>query len=83
MSVHSKMLLATMKGRGCTICIFMGLEFRYTYCRCIYMNLCLLWGPVKHRGGSVFIGGCMSAKGVGEMTFIDGTMNACEFIVFT
>ena len=25
------------------------------------------------------IWGCMSAKGVGEMTFIDGTMNACGY----
>ena len=35
---------------------------------------------VKHGGGSVMIWGCMSAKGVGEMTFIDGTMNACGYI---
>ena len=29
---------------------------------------------VKHGGGSVMIWGCMSAKGVGEMTFIDGAI---------
>lgn len=30
---------------------------------------------VKHKGGSVMIRGCMKAKGVTEMMFIDG-MNA-------
>ena len=29
---------------------------------------------VKNRGGSVLIWGCMSAKVVGKMTFIDGAM---------
>lgn len=28
----------------------------------------------------MLIWGCMSAKGVGEMTFIDGTMNASLYI---
>uniref|UniRef100_A0A3B5A6C7 Tc1-like transposase DDE domain-containing protein n=1 Tax=Stegastes partitus TaxID=144197 RepID=A0A3B5A6C7_9TELE len=32
---------------------------------------------VKHRGGSVMT---WSAKGVGEMTFIDGTTNTCGYI---
>lgn len=32
---------------------------------------------VKHGGGNVLLCGCMSAKDVGEMTFINGTMNAC------
>lgn len=31
---------------------------------------------VKHGGGSVLVWGCMSASGVGELPFIDGTMNA-------
>ena len=30
---------------------------------------------VEHGGRSVLIQGCMSAKGVGEMTFTDGIMN--------
>ncbi len=35
---------------------------------------------VIHGGGSVLMWGCMSAKGVGEMQFIDGTMNASLYI---
>ncbi|CAI9537942.1 unnamed protein product, partial [Staurois parvus] len=31
---------------------------------------------VKHGGGSVFMWGCMSAAGVGELQFIDGIMNS-------
>lgn len=34
---------------------------------------------VKPEGGSVIIWGCMSAKDVGEMTFIDGTMYPCKY----
>ena len=34
---------------------------------------------VKHGGGSVMIWGCTSARSVGEMTVIDGTMNACGY----
>ena len=33
----------------------------------------------KHEGGSVRIWDCMSAKGVGEMTCLDGTMNTCGY----
>ena len=43
-----------------------------------YHSECIVL-TVKHGGGSVMIWGCMSAKGVGEMTFIDGTMNACGY----
>uniref|UniRef100_A0AAQ5Z832 Uncharacterized protein n=1 Tax=Amphiprion ocellaris TaxID=80972 RepID=A0AAQ5Z832_AMPOC len=32
---------------------------------------------VKHIVGSGMIQGCMSAKGVRVVTFIDGTMNIC------
>jgi len=31
---------------------------------------------VKHGGGSVLVWGCMSARGVGKLVFIDGIMNA-------
>ena len=31
---------------------------------------------VKHRGGNVMVWGCMAAKGVGQLSFIDGIMNA-------
>jgi len=31
---------------------------------------------VKHGGGSVLVWGCMSARGVGNLVFIDGIMNA-------
>ncbi|KAH8288665.1 hypothetical protein KR054_007468, partial [Drosophila jambulina] len=31
---------------------------------------------VKHGGGSVLVWGCMSARGVGNLIFIDGIMNA-------
>uniref|UniRef100_A0AAY5F5W5 Polyprotein n=1 Tax=Electrophorus electricus TaxID=8005 RepID=A0AAY5F5W5_ELEEL len=34
---------------------------------------------VNHRAGSVMTLGCTSAIGVGEMTFIDGTMNTCGY----
>ena len=43
-----------------------------------YHSECIVQ-TVRHGGGSVVIWGCMSAKGVGEMTFIDGTMNACGY----
>lgn len=36
-------------------------------------------GQHYHRGGSVKLWGCRSAKGLGEMTFTDGTMNACGY----
>ncbi len=29
-------------------------------------------------GGSVMVGGCMSAAGTGELLFIEGTMNKAE-----
>lgn len=32
---------------------------------------------VKYDGGSVMIRGCISAKGVVEMAFVNDTMNAC------
>lgn len=35
---------------------------------------------VKHGGGSVLVWGCMSSSGVGEMTFIDGIMNARVYV---
>lgn len=44
-----------------------------------YRSDCIV-PTVKHGGQSVLIWGCMSAKGVGEMTFIDGTMNASLYI---
>ncbi|CAI9604446.1 unnamed protein product, partial [Staurois parvus] len=31
---------------------------------------------VKHGGGSILLGGCMSAAGVKELHFIDGIMNS-------
>jgi len=35
---------------------------------------------VKHGGGNVMVWGCMSAKGVGTLHFIDGIMNADMYI---
>jgi len=34
---------------------------------------------VKHGGGSVLVWGCMSSKGVGNLCFIDGIMNAAKY----
>ncbi len=34
---------------------------------------------VKHGGGSVMVGGCMSAAGTGEPQFVEGTMNANKY----
>uniref|UniRef100_A0A3B5A7E3 Uncharacterized protein n=1 Tax=Stegastes partitus TaxID=144197 RepID=A0A3B5A7E3_9TELE len=33
----------------------------------------------KHRGVSVMMWGCLSAKGVALMIFVDGTMNTCGY----
>ena len=35
---------------------------------------------VKHGGGSVMVWGCMSAKGVGNLHFIEGIMNADVYL---
>lgn len=35
---------------------------------------------VKHGGGHIMIWGCMSFNGVGEMAFIQGNMNAIQYI---
>ncbi|CCA75761.1 related to transposase-Wolbachia endosymbiont of Drosophila ananassae, partial [Serendipita indica DSM 11827] len=35
---------------------------------------------VKHGGGSVMVWGCMSVQGVGDLCFIDGTMDAKKYI---
>lgn len=35
---------------------------------------------VKHGGGSVLVWGCMSWNGVGNLTFIDGIMNAEKYV---
>lgn len=35
---------------------------------------------VKHGGGSVMVWGCFSASGVGELDFIDTTMNAQYYV---
>lgn len=35
---------------------------------------------IKHGGGHIMIWGCMSFNGVGEMTFIEGNMNAKQYI---
>ena len=43
-----------------------------------YHSECLFL-TVKPGGGSVMIWVCRSAKGVGEMTFRDGAMNACGY----
>ncbi len=40
-----------------------------------YNDKCVL-PTVKHGGGSVMVWGCMSAAGIGEQQFIEGTMNA-------
>ncbi len=40
-----------------------------------YKDKCVL-PTVKHGGGSVMVWGCMSAAGIGELQFIEGTMNA-------
>ncbi len=40
-----------------------------------YKDKCVL-PTVNHGGGSVIVGGCMSAAGTGELQFIEGTMNA-------
>ncbi len=34
---------------------------------------------VKHGGGSVMVGGCMSAAGTGKPQFVEGTMNANKY----
>ncbi len=40
-----------------------------------YKDKCVL-PTVKHGGGSVMVWGCMGAAGIGELQFIEGTMNA-------
>ncbi len=40
-----------------------------------YKDKCVL-PTVKHGGGSVMVGGCMSAAGTVELQFIEGTMKA-------
>lgn len=35
---------------------------------------------VKHGGGSVMVWGCMSAKGVGNLVFIDGRMDQWKYL---
>ena len=35
---------------------------------------------VKHNGGGVVVWGCMSAKGVGQLEFIDGITNQYYYI---
>jgi transposase len=35
---------------------------------------------VKHGGGSVFVWGCMAAKGVGNLAFIDGIMDRWVYL---
>jgi hypothetical protein len=39
-----------------------------------------LQATVKHGGGHVMIWGCMAYYGVGNIAFIDGTMNASNYI---
>lgn len=39
-----------------------------------------LKGTVKHGGGGVMVWGCMAAKGVGSLCFIDGKMNHIKYI---
>ncbi len=36
---------------------------------------------VKHGGGGVMVWGCMSTAGIGEIQFIEGTMNADMYIM--
>ncbi len=40
-----------------------------------YKKKCMV-PTVKHGGGSILMWGCMSAAGVGELHFIDGSMNS-------
>lgn len=35
---------------------------------------------VKHGGGSVMVWGCMAAGGVGNLTFIESTMNKIDYL---
>lgn len=47
-----------------------------------YNDVCTM-PTVKHGGGNVMVWGCMSAFGVGELHFIEGTMNStmyCEIL---
>ena len=39
-----------------------------------------LYPTVKHDGGGVMVWGCMSASGVGNLTFIESTMNQYDYI---
>ena len=39
----------------------------------------MLVPTLRHGGGSVRTLGCMGAKGVEKMTFIDATMTACGY----
>ena len=39
-----------------------------------------LKGTVKHGGGGVMVWGCMSARGLGKMVFIDGIMDHRAYI---
>ncbi len=40
-----------------------------------YKDKCVL-PKVKHDGGSAIVWGCMSAASIGELQFIEGTINA-------
>ncbi len=46
-----------------------------------YKDKCVL-PTVKHGGGSVMVWGCMSAAGIGELQFIEGTMNANMYVTY-
>ena len=39
-----------------------------------------LQATVKHGGGGVMVWGCMAASGVGELVFIDGTMDQYVYL---
>lgn len=37
---------------------------------------------VKHGGGSVMVWGCVSSKGVGNLDFVQGTMNKDQYLQY-